>query len=115
MIATNRELMRFSQAFFGGELFGASHIDPPIFRPIQFHAMKYGNGMMQLTVASLLTSFFGGACEIRGHCGLTGLTGSFAFYCPQKDVFITGTVNQLKYRPYAATFRAIAACDKKAE
>lgn len=77
--------------------------------------MKYDNGMMQLTVASLLTSFFGGACEIRGHCGLTGLTGSFAFYCPQKDVFITGTVNQLKYRPYAATFRAIAACDKKAE
>ncbi|OSI11941.1 serine hydrolase domain-containing protein [Neisseria canis] len=109
IVATNAELMRFTQAFFGGKLFNASHIDSPTFRAIQFFPLKYGSGMMQLTVAPLVAYFFRGVREIRGH---SGVTGSFAFYCPQKEVFVTGTVNQLKYKPYATIFRSIAACDK---
>ncbi|WP_107688040.1 serine hydrolase domain-containing protein [Neisseria wadsworthii] len=109
IIATNSELMRFTRAFFGGKLFSPSHIAHPIFRTIQFRPIKYGSGMMQLTIASLVAYFLGGVREIRGH---SGITGSFAFYCSQKDVFVTGTVNQLKYKPYATIFRSIAACDK---
>lgn len=109
IIATNSELMRFTRAFFGGKLFSPSHIARPTFRPIQFRPLKYGSGMMQLTVASLVAYFLGGVREICGH---SGITGSFAFYCSQKDVFVTGTVNQFKYKPYATIFRLIAACDK---
>lgn len=29
--------------------------------------------------------------------GHSGLSGAFAFYCPKKDVFMTGTVNQISY------------------
>jgi D-alanyl-D-alanine carboxypeptidase len=30
--------------------------------------------------------------ELIGH---SGLSGAFAFYCPSRDVFLAGTVNQL--------------------
>jgi D-alanyl-D-alanine carboxypeptidase len=30
--------------------------------------------------------------ELIGH---SGLSGAFSFYCPQKDTFLTGTVNQI--------------------
>lgn len=110
IIATNRELMRFAQAFFGGELFDRSHIAQPAFRPIQFRPLRYGSGMMQLRIAPLVAPLFGGVREMRGH---SGLTGSFAFYCPQNDVIVTGTTNQLKFRPYAMLARAIAAGTKQ--
>ena len=110
IVATNRELMTFIRAFFTGRLFAKSHIQQPTFRPIQFRPLKYGSGMMQLTISSFMSLFFGGAHEIRGQ---SGITGSFAFYCPEKDVFVTGTFNQTKKRPYPTIFRAIAAGVKR--
>ena len=110
IVASNRELMAFIRAFFGGRLFASSHIQQPTFRPIQFRPLKYGSGMMQLKMGSFLSLFFSGARELRGH---SGITGSFAFYCPEKDIFVAGTFNQIKKRPYPAIFRAIAAAAKR--
>ena len=109
IVTSNRELMRFIRAFFGGELFSLTHISNPTFRPIQFHPLKYGSGMMQLSMNPILSIFFAGAHEIRGH---SGITGSFAFYCPDKDIFVTGTVNQLSKHPYPMIFRVIATGSK---
>lgn len=106
LVASNRELMTFIRSFFTGRLFARSHIQRPTFRPIQFHPFKYGSGMMQLTISPLISLFFGGSHELRGH---SGITGSFAFACPEKDIFVTGTFNQIKKRPYPTIFRAIAA------
>lgn len=106
IVTSNRELMCFIRAFFRGELFSSSHISHPIFRPIQFRPLKYGSGMMQLTMGRIMSLFFSGVREIIGH---SGITGSFAFYCPDKDIFVTGTFNQLKKQPYPTIFRAIAA------
>ena len=110
IVATSRELMTFIRAFFTGRLFAKSHIQQPTFRPIQFRPLKYGSGMMQLTISSFMSLFFGGAHELRGH---SGITGSFSFYCPEKDVFVTGTFNQTKKRPYPTIFWAIAAGVKR--
>lgn len=110
IVTTSRELMRFIQGFFGGKLFDTAHISDPTFRPIQFRPLKYGSGMMQLSLMPIVSCFFGGVREIRGH---SGITGSFAFYYPEKKVFVTGTVNQLKYRPYPMIFQAISSAVKK--
>ncbi|MDO5343709.1 MAG: serine hydrolase domain-containing protein [Candidatus Saccharibacteria bacterium] len=107
IVATNRELMRFTRAFFGGELFVKSHIMQPVFRPIQFRPLRYGSGMMQLKIAAPVALFFGGIRELRGH---SGITGSFAFYAPDVDAFVTGTVNQLRHRPYPMLFGALKHC-----
>ncbi|MNC77923.1 hypothetical protein D3C75_1300130 [compost metagenome] len=39
-----------------------------------------------------ISSFFMGKGELIGH---TGSTGSFAFYYPDKDLYLVGDVNQL--------------------
>lgn len=104
IMATNTELMSFLQAFFEGTLFDVEHTKDPIFRPIQFIPMKYGSGMMQLAIPRLLCPFIP-APEIRGH---SGVTGSFAFYCPSKQVFITGTINQMKLKPYSIIYKLLA-------
>ena len=109
IVTSNRELMRFIRAFFGGELFSPTHISNPTFRSIQFHPLRYGSGMMQLTLSPILSVFFAGVREIRGH---SGITGSFAFYCPEKDIFVTGTINQFSKHPYPMIFRVIAAGSK---
>ncbi|MDO4259039.1 MAG: serine hydrolase domain-containing protein [Actinomycetaceae bacterium] len=110
IIAPNSEVMRFVQAFFREELFALVHIAQPVFRPIQMRPLRYGSGMMQLTISPLVSPFFGGVREMRGH---SGFTGSFAYYCPQKDAIITGTTNQLRYHPYPILARAFGSCDQR--
>lgn len=39
-----------------------------------------------------IASLFRGNGELIGH---SGSTGSFAFYCPIKDLFIVGDLNQM--------------------
>ena len=103
IVATNHELMQFLQAFMRGHLFSKNHLAHPNFRRIQFIPLKYGSGMMQLKIPRILSPFVP-APEIIGH---SGSSGSFAFYCPSKDVFITGTINQLQHRPFAVIYRTI--------
>lgn len=104
VMASNAELMLFIRAFFGGKIFDPSHIKEPVFRPIQFVPMKYGNGMMQLAIPRIFSPLMP-TPEIRGH---GGSTGSFAYYCPSKQAFITGTVNQVKSRPYGIIYKLLA-------
>ncbi len=103
VVATNAELMGFTQGFFDGALFDTRHIASPVFRRIQFFPMRYGSGMMRLAVPRLLSPLVP-APEIRGH---SGVTGSFAYYCPSRRAFVTGTINQLKRRPYELIYRVL--------
>ena len=103
IVSTNNELMQFLQAFFRGKLFSEKHIANPVFRRIQFIPLKYGSGMIQLKIPPIFSPCLP-APEIIGH---SGASGSFAFYCPSKDVFITGTINQIQHRPFEAIYRVI--------
>ena len=103
IVSTNNELMQFLQAFFRGKLFSEKHIANPVFRRIQFIPLKYGSGMMQLKIPRIFSPCLP-APEIIGH---SGASGSFAFYCPSKDVVITGTINQIQHRPFEAIYRVI--------
>lgn len=90
VVTTAYELMLFIQGFYQGKLFHPNHLKADEFRPIQFFPMKYGAGQMYLKLNCLMSPFFP-APEIMGH---SGSTGSFAFYCPEKQRFIVGTINQ---------------------
>ena len=90
-VTTAREMMLFLKAFYNGKLF-----DKAIFsrlegsNPLQlsFWPIHYAGGYMTITASYP----FGEKVKLVGHCGSTG---SFAFYSPQKDLFIVGDLAQI--------------------
>ena len=93
-ITTARELMVFIKAFFGGILFSKNIFEKlSIYRKLQFSMgpIHYGGGFMEIPMCSISTLFMGKG-ELLGH---SGVTGSFAFYYPHKDLYFTGVLNQM--------------------
>jgi len=83
LVATSEENLKFLKAFINHRLFSEKHVSlntgwNKIFAPFQ-----YGYGMMKF-------KFFG-MPEMIGHAGANG---SFAYYIPSKQVYITGSINQ---------------------
>jgi len=93
-ISTARELMIFIKAFFGGKLFKKD-----VFHQLKkynklqtsMYPIQYGGGYMRIPLNGLPSLFMGNG-DLIGHLGSTG---SFAFYFPEKDLFLVGDVNQL--------------------
>jgi CubicO group peptidase (beta-lactamase class C family) len=53
--------------------------------------IEYGLGMMRFQLPRLFTPFK----PIPAVVGHTGVTGSWLFYCPEYDLYLCGTVDQL--------------------
>jgi CubicO group peptidase (beta-lactamase class C family) len=91
IVSTAGESMLFLKAFFGGKLFSTSYISTTqtwrkIFAPLQ-----YGVGMMKFE----LPAYFTGFRKMPFLVGHSGHSGAFQWYCPEKDTYYTGTVNQI--------------------
>lgn len=90
-VTTARELMIFIKAFWSGALF-----DKAVFskltqcNPLQmkFYPIRYMGGYMKIPTFYP----FGKKYTLVGH---SGSTGSFAFYCPEKNLFFVGDVPQI--------------------
>lgn len=91
IVSTAQEMMIFIEAFFKGKLFPKNYIEElkewnriffPILSGIGIHRFKL----------PWIFSPFKSIPEIIGH---SGLSGAFAYYCPQKELYLTGTVNQI--------------------
>lgn len=83
IVSTAKENMIFLQAFFNGQLFSIENIHTmKNWNKIHF-PFKYGLGVAKFKIYKT---------ELIGH---PGASGSFAYYVPQKDIYITGTINQL--------------------
>lgn len=107
VVSTAPELSRFLRAWFGGELFPRAYVDElaewnPIFFPFEagpghwrFHIPRWASPLKA-------------SPDLRGH---GGLSGSFAFYEPARDLFIVGTVNSAASagRPYRLVLRLLDA------
>lgn len=95
IVSTSQELMIFLKAFFQGKMFPIEYINlmreeyNHIFFPLQ-----YGVGIMKFQLPRIFT-LFKVYPELLGH---SGLSGAFAFYAPEKDIYMTGTTNQLAAR-----------------
>lgn len=93
-ISTATELMRFTKAFFSGELFNRA-----IFQQLSHYnrlqmnmfPIQYGGGYMRIPLNSIFT-LFSGKGELIGH---SGSSGSFAYYYAEKDLYLVGDLNQL--------------------
>jgi len=90
LISTASESIIFLRAFFEGQLF-----DKTLFKRMMnwnsiFFPLRYGYGLMYFC----LPRFFWPSPlpEFIGH---SGTTGSFAFTCPSRSMYLTGTINQV--------------------
>ncbi len=84
------DLMVFLRAFLEGQLFSSSHLDSGDWNEIQFEFHEYKTGMMRFKITGVWALF--GSYELIGH---SGSNNSFAFYCPDEEVYVVGTLNQV--------------------
>lgn len=91
VVSTAQDMMIFIKAFFKGELFAKEKIVALQDWCRIFYPLESGIGIHRFRLPRIFSPF-SPIPEIIGH---SGLSGAFAFYCPKKDLYMTGTVNQL--------------------
>jgi CubicO group peptidase (beta-lactamase class C family) len=90
LISTASESMIFLRAFFEGQLFDKMLFERMMNWNSIFFPLRYGYGLMYFH----LPRFFWPSPlpEFIGH---SGTTGSFAFTCPSRSMYLVGTLNQV--------------------
>jgi D-alanyl-D-alanine carboxypeptidase len=91
IVSTANETMIFLKAFMNGFFFPKSKLkDMAVWKKVMF-PLEYGVGIMRFKLPKSMT---GGKDypELIGH---SGLSGAFSYYCPEKDLYMTGSVNQI--------------------
>lgn len=95
LVSSVDDSLVFLRAFFGGQLFS-----PAILAEIQgpwrsiFFPLSYGTGVMRFALPRILT-LFRRFPPVVGH---SGASGALMFYCPEWDLYVAGTVNQVEQR-----------------
>lgn len=93
MVSTSTDLLLFLQAFFGGQLFPAAYLLEMQDWNRIFYPMQSGMGMHLFALPAWMT--LGKPFPaLQGH---SGLSGTVAYYSPEHQLFIAGTVNQIAY------------------
>ncbi|MBN2480608.1 MAG: beta-lactamase family protein [Bacteroidales bacterium] len=91
MVSTAEESVAFLKAFFGGQLFPEAYLSEMQDWNRIFFPFQYGLGIVRFKLPFLLSPFR----RIPPIIGHMGTTGAFAYYCPEKDTYIAGTINQV--------------------
>lgn len=90
-VSTMADTQRFLRAYFQGKLFSEGHFDRMMKWNRMFFPMQYGYGLWRYKLPRWMT-LFQKTPEFIGHAGVNG---AMAFYSPENDVFIAGTLNQI--------------------
>jgi CubicO group peptidase (beta-lactamase class C family) len=90
IISTAKDQMTFLKAFFKGYFFPKERLKELEKWNNIFFPFKYGTGIQKFYMPRILSPFHS-VPDMVGHCGSTG---SVAFYVPDKDLYITGSINQ---------------------
>jgi D-alanyl-D-alanine carboxypeptidase len=93
IVSTSSDMLVFIEAFFSGKLFPIEYIQEIQQWNRIFFPMRSGIGIHLFKLPWFMNP--GGA--IPYFIGHSGLSGSLAFYSPEKNLFITGTVNQVAH------------------
>ena len=109
MVSTAGDGLTFLEAFMTGRLFPRAYLDEmqsqwrAIFAPLQ-----YGMGLMRFALPRYYTLFK----EVPPMIGHSGASGAVLFYVPALDLYVSGTVNQIKKRSlsYNLLTRLVMAC-----
>lgn len=93
MVSVTADMLQFIEAFFTGKLFPAGYLtEMKVWNPI-FPPLKAGLGIHLFKVPRIF-DWANTLPELYGH---SGLSGALAFCNPERDFYITGTVNQAAY------------------
>jgi len=90
IISTAKDQMTFLKAFFSGYFFPKERLNELNKWNSIFFPFKYGVGIQKFYTPRIFSPFHP-IPDMVGHCGSIG---SVAFYVPDIDIYITGTVNQ---------------------
>jgi len=109
IVSTARDGIAFLEAFVGGRLFPAEYLGEmqqrwnPIFRPLE-----YGVGLMRFALPRYYTL----GRRVPPMVGHSGASGAVLYYVSDLDLYVSGTVNQVKKRSlsYNLLTRLVMAC-----
>ena len=109
IVSTAEDGLSFFQAFMTGKLFPRPYLEEMqqqwnrIFTPLQ-----YGMGIMRFA----LPRYFSPLRPAPPMVGHSGASGAVLFYAPDVDLYVSGTVNQIKKRSlsYNLMVRLVFAC-----
>lgn len=93
MVSTSSDMLIFIEAFFKGKFFPIEYIVGLQKWNRIFFPMKSGIGIHLFK----LPWFFNPFGTVPYFIGHSGLSGALAFYSPEKEIFIAGTVNQVAH------------------
>ncbi|MDO8962882.1 MAG: serine hydrolase domain-containing protein [Coriobacteriia bacterium] len=109
IVSTTADGIAFLRAFMDGRLFPAAYLDEMLrdWRPI-FPPLEYGVGVMRFALPRYYTLF----TEVPPMVGHSGASGAVLYHVPKLDLYISGTVNQIKKRSlsYNLMTRLVMAC-----
>lgn len=91
IVSTSAELMIFLRAFFGGKFFPVENLAWMKQWNRIFFPLEAGVGLTRFKLPRLFSPFQP-LPECIGH---SGLSGTVAFFAPGKNLYLTGTVNQV--------------------
>jgi len=91
IVSTSAETMVFLKSFFNGYFFPKSYLSELYTWNSVMFPLEYGVGIMKFQLPAIFTMFR----KMPALIGHSGLSGAFAYYVPEKDVFLAGTVNQI--------------------
>jgi len=111
IVSTADDSIAFLDAFMNGRLFPAEYL-----RELQgewraiFPPLAYGLGMMRFALPRYYTLF----TAVPPMVGHSGASGAVLYYVPALDLYIAGSVNQIKQRSlsYNVMTRLVMACQE---
>ncbi|MBS3933835.1 MAG: beta-lactamase family protein [Truepera sp.] len=109
IVSTAVDGITFLEALMGGRLFPAEYLGEMQKRwNAIFPPLEYGVGIMRFALPRYYTLFK----EVPPMIGHSGASGAVLYYVPALDLYVSGTVNQLKNRslPYNLMTRLVMAC-----
>lgn len=110
VVSTPADQLRFLRSFIAGELFPAHYLTEmtadwnSVFSRLD--PLDYGLGIMRFTTPRWLSPF----TQIPEMIGHSGSFGTVLYHTPERDLYISGTVNQMQPRslPYPLLTRLVA-------
>jgi D-alanyl-D-alanine carboxypeptidase len=91
IVSTSAELMEFLIAFMEGDLFPLEYLNEMKTWHKIFYPLQYGVGISRFKLGKFATL----GKDIPELIGHSGLSGTVAFYSPEKNLYFVGTVNQI--------------------
>lgn len=107
IISNAKDQMTFLKVFFNGHFYAKEKLCELYQWKRIFFPFKYGIGIQLFSLPRILSPFKA-LPDMMGH---SGSVGSVVFYIPERDLYITGTVNQ-QTKPSAAFQTMINILDK---